>query len=58
MKRRATDSRTARTLRVRMKSPMPKRKIGDYTRERRTWLKDKSVPAVTARIHARKKSRA
>ena len=28
---------------------------GDYTRERRAWLKDKSVQTVAARLHARKK---
>ncbi len=31
---------------------------GDYTRERREWLRDKSVSTVAARICARKKSRA
>jgi hypothetical protein len=31
---------------------------GDYTRERREHLRDKSVSAVTARIRARKKTRA
>ena len=31
---------------------------GDYTRERREWLRDKSVSTVAARIRARKKSRA
>ncbi len=31
---------------------------GDYTRERRGWLRDKSVSTVAARIRARKKSRA
>ncbi len=30
---------------------------GDYTRERREWLRDKSVSTVAARIRARKKSR-
>jgi hypothetical protein len=30
----------------------------DYTRERREHLRDKSVSSVTARIRARKKSRA
>ena len=28
---------------------------GDYTRERREWLRDQSVHSVTARIRARKK---
>ena len=31
---------------------------GDYTRERRQHLQDKSVSTVTARIRARKKMRA
>ena len=31
---------------------------GDYTRERRAHLRDKSVAIVTARIRARKKTRA
>jgi hypothetical protein len=31
---------------------------GDYTRERRQHLRDKSVSSVTARIRARKKTRA
>jgi hypothetical protein len=31
---------------------------GDYTRERRQWQRDRSVQTVTARIRARKKSRA
>lgn len=31
---------------------------GDYTRERRTHLRDKSVSTVTARIRGRKKARA
>ena len=31
---------------------------GDYTRERREHLRDKSVSTVTARIRARKKTRA
>ncbi len=31
---------------------------GDYTRERRQHLRDKSVSTVTARIRARKKTRA
>ena len=31
---------------------------GDYTRERRAWLKDKSIQTVAARIRARKTSRA
>jgi hypothetical protein len=31
---------------------------GDYTRERREWLRDTSVATVAARIRARKKSRA
>ena len=31
---------------------------GDYTHERREWLRDKSVQSVTARIRARKKARA
>jgi hypothetical protein len=31
---------------------------GDYTRERRAWLRDKSVSTVAARIRARKKKRA
>jgi hypothetical protein len=30
---------------------------GDYTRERRVHLRDKSVSTVTARIRARKKTR-
>lgn len=30
---------------------------GDYTRERREWLRDTSVSAVVARIRARKKKR-
>jgi len=28
---------------------------GDYTRERRRWLRDKSVQSVTQRIRARKR---
>ncbi|MEI9866418.1 MAG: hypothetical protein WDN00_18050 [Limisphaerales bacterium] len=31
---------------------------GDYTRERREYLRDKSVSTITARIRARKKLRA
>ena len=31
---------------------------GDYTRERRAWLKDKSIQTVATRIRARKTSRA
>ena len=31
---------------------------GDYTRERREHLRDKSVSTITARIRARKKTRA
>jgi hypothetical protein len=31
---------------------------GDYTRQRREHLRDKSVSTVTARIRARKKTRA
>jgi hypothetical protein len=31
---------------------------GDYTRERREWLRDPSVATVAARIRAQKKSRA
>jgi hypothetical protein len=31
---------------------------GDYTRERRQHLRDKSVSSVTTRIRARKKTRA
>ncbi len=31
---------------------------GDYTRERRGHLRDKSISTVTARIRARKKTRA
>ena len=31
---------------------------GNYTRERREWLNDKSVQTVAARIRAQKKSRA
>lgn len=30
---------------------------GDYTRERRRWLRDQSVQAVAQRIRARKKER-
>ena len=30
---------------------------GDYTRERREWLRDKSVPSVSVRIRARKRGR-
>jgi len=41
-----------------MKSKPYKQKIGDYTRERRVWLRDASVQSVTARIRARKKTRA
>jgi len=33
-------------------------KIRDYTRERREHLHDKSVSSITARIRARKKTRA
>lgn len=31
---------------------------GDYTRQRREWLRDTSVSTAAARIRARKKSRA
>jgi hypothetical protein len=31
---------------------------GDYTRERRAWLRDQSVQSVAARIRTRKKSHA
>ena len=30
---------------------------GDYTRERRRWLRDQSVQAASRRIRARKKNR-
>ena len=36
----------------------PKIGQGDYTRERRKWLRDQSVQTVAARIRARKKARA
>ena len=41
-----------------MKLSRHKYKISDYTRERRQHLHDKSVSTVTARIRARKKTRA
>jgi hypothetical protein len=41
-----------------MKSSRQKYRISDYTRERREHLRDKSVSTVTARIRARKKTRA
>jgi hypothetical protein len=31
---------------------------GDYTRERRNWLKEQPVSVIAARIRARKKNRA
>ena len=38
-----------------MKSSRQKQSIGDYTRERRQLLREKSVQTVAARVRARKK---